>query len=143
MSLVVTAVSASLALFLLTGGGGLLTTPIFGLSRCSDFVRDRIFLIMLASIGLLLEGGMLYLSGHTRLARATALAGGVLAASSFANLGLDQDPAAAWLNWRVRRLEFDPNWSCRPIANHEHVFYDELEDRYEAGGPGVAIAPRD
>lgn len=127
------------ALFALTGGFGLLAPRVLGLGNCADYCAPRVVLVVIAGLTLLLIGiyGLGVADWREGLERGSW--GIIVIASAFLNLALDQDPAAAWLNWRAPFVSFDPEWGNYPISNHEHLFYDDSHRVIFAGGPGIPV----
>lgn len=124
---------AALALFLATGGFGLLAPSIDRLvTECSDYVFTQVAVCLLISVPLAFLSLLCWRSRSTsRLATAAALAGPVFVASVVLNLALGQDPLLARLNWLAPTFEYGEHGHM--IENHEWIDHDPARDRYHAG----------
>ncbi|MBI2921571.1 MAG: hypothetical protein HYY18_10860 [Planctomycetes bacterium] len=128
-----------LAVFLMTGGFGILVPDILGLRTCQDFLMTRIFeLVLLAGLFFAIRVAVHH-AIEEKWDRKLGFWSLALLVSGVVNIVLGQDPLAAWLNCRAPFVEFDPEWGNYPIADHEHLYRDEPLDLYYVGGPGVPV----
>jgi hypothetical protein len=131
------------AVFLaLTGGVGLLPPQVLKLGACTDYCGGRMIAVCCISavFGAFCVVCMICQLGKEGLV-AFSLAASVFLSGAVNWRLLDQDPLAAWLNWKAPFLKYDPYWQCYPIENHEQVYYEPELDLYYGGGGGMAPPP--
>ncbi|MCC6740912.1 MAG: hypothetical protein IT452_17870 [Planctomycetia bacterium] len=124
----------ALGLVALTGGFGVLPPRIEGLgSTCGDYCGGRLVFAVFP-LGLLALGlAAIHLwDQNYKTALAFFLWSVSVVSSGFVNDRLDQDPLAAWLNWKSPFLDYDPEWG-HSIENHEQIYRDGTNGRIYAG----------
>ena len=103
----------------LTGVVGLLPPRVVQLGECTDFCFKR----MVTVVCVFLVGGLwAFVLAAGRQWRASVCLGLLSVSVIFSGLfnwKMDQDPLAAWINYRAPFLDYDPYWQCRGIENHE------------------------
>jgi hypothetical protein len=131
------------AVFLaLTGGVGLLPTQVVNLGACTDYCCGQMFAVCCISAVFVAFSLVCLICqlGKEGLV-ALSLSASVFLAGVVNWKFLDQDPLAAWLNWKAPFLKYDPCWRCSGIENHEQIYYETELDLYYGGGGGMAPPP--
>lgn len=126
-----------LLLLCLTGGFGVLVPSIDGLRHCGEYYVQRLFLVALAGVSLCVPC-VIYRGTQLGRVLVVVLAGLVL--SVCVNTLRGQDPFGAWLNWRVRYVNWDEidrgseSWRVYWISRTCWVTYDDKSQSYYSSG---------
>lgn len=125
--------SWALLLFTLTAGFGLCTPPVRGLGGC-EFQFHRLLWAAVAWLTVVpFVATVCAVAERRRFARGLFV---VWPLAVIINVGLDQDPLCAAINWYVQAVHLEESEDYRhwglvtSIANHEHIGFDERSGEF-------------